>query len=197
MNGQDNGYPTIKIVIVGDGAVGKTSLLMSYTTNEFPQWVPTVMDLHNSTISVDEKSYNLSLWDVTNSEDFMGLRQLSYPQTDVFMVCYSIASPTSFDNVASQWIPEIQHKCGKDIPFILVGTKIDLRNDSAIIAKLAAKGQTTLEKERGVALAMELGTEYLECSALTQEGLKEVFARAIHLAINKPVKENKKQCCLQ
>jgi Ras-related C3 botulinum toxin substrate 1 len=77
---------------------------------------------------VDGIQVSLGLWDTAGQEDYDRLRPLSYPQTDVFLICYSVASPSSFENVTSKWYPEIKHHC-PDAPIILVGTKIDLRED--------------------------------------------------------------------
>ncbi|CAN0429251.1 unnamed protein product, partial [Phaeothamnion confervicola] len=77
---------------------------------------------------VDGKPINLGLWDTAGQEDYDRLRPLSYPQTDVFLVCFSVVDPTSFHNVKLKWIPELQHHAA-GVLFILVGTKLDLRVD--------------------------------------------------------------------
>lgn len=178
----------VKCVVVGDGAVGKTCLLISYTTNDFPKdYVPTVFDNYSATVMVDNKQVNLGLWDTAGQEDYDRLRPLSYPQTNVFLVCFSVTSRDSYENVKSKWVPEIkQHSQGTGVPFLIVGTKIDLR------------GQTgdNLTADEGNALAKELGAaSYMECSALTQNNLKEVFEQAIREAL-KPKKKSNKNCMI-
>ena len=109
-----------------------------------------------------------SLCDTAGQEDYDRLRPLSYPQTDVFLVCYSVVSPSSFENVKEKWVHEITHHCPRT-PFLLVGTKIDLRDDAATIDKLAKNKQKPLSLEAGEKLAKELrAVKYVECSALTQ-----------------------------
>ena len=89
---------TIKCVVVGDGAVEKTNLLMSYTTGKYPQeYVPDVFDNYYVTVMIGEEPYTLGLFDTSGQEDYDRLRPLSYPQTDVFLVCSSIVAPASFE----------------------------------------------------------------------------------------------------
>ena len=82
-------------------------LLMAYTTNAFPgEYIPTVFDNYSANVVVDGKTIQLGLWDTAGQEDYDRLRPLSYPQTDVFLVCYSIISKASYENVKTKWIPE-------------------------------------------------------------------------------------------
>ena len=167
----------IKCIVVGDNSVGKTCLLITYTTNEFPHdYVSnfTAVNYHDFHVVVNGKQIELNLWDTAGQPEYDRLRPLSYPSTDVFLVCYSIISHTSYENIRQKWIPEIHHHVPLT-PFLLVGTKIDLRNGDA----------NALQKSEGEILAKQLGAKmYVECSALTQDGLKTVFDQAIKAVLN-------------
>jgi len=188
---------TIKCVVVGDGAVGKTCLLISCTTNKFPsEYVPTVFDNYAVTVMIGGEPYTLGLFDTAGQEDYDRLRPLSYPQTDVFLVCFSVIAPHSFENVREKWVPEIRHHNPRT-PFLLVGTQMDLRTDQKEIDRLAKNRQRPISTEQADRFAKDLkAMKYVECSALTQNGLKNVFDEAILVAIAPPEEKTTGRCRL-
>ncbi|XP_067875686.1 ras-related C3 botulinum toxin substrate 1-like [Heterodontus francisci] len=185
----------IKCVVVGDGAVGKTCLLITYTTNDFPEeYIPTVFDNYSTTVTVDGHVVNLGLWDTAGQEDYDKLRPLSYPQTDVFVICFSLVSPASFQNVRVKWYPEVKRHCPNS-PIILVGTKLDLRDDKETIEKLKEKNQVPISHQQGAQIAKEIGAaKFIESSAFKQKGLKTIFEEAIRAVIFQPVQKRRLQC---
>ncbi|XP_027476625.1 rho-related GTP-binding protein RhoQ isoform X1 [Zalophus californianus] len=178
----------LKCVVVGDGAVGKTCLLMSYANDAFPEeYVPTVFDHYAVSVTVGGKQYLLGLYDTAGQEDYDRLRPLSYPMTDVFLICFSVVNPASFQNVKEEWVPELK-EYAPNVPFLLIGTQIDLRDDPKTLARLNDMKEKPICVEQGQKLAKEIGACcYVECSALTQKGLKTVFDEAI-IAILTPKK---------
>jgi Ras-related C3 botulinum toxin substrate 1 len=94
-----------------------------------------VFDNYSANVMVDGKTISLGLWDTAGQEDYDRLRPLSYPQTDVFLICFSLVSPPSYENVRTKWHPEISHHA-PSTSTVLVGTKLDLREDPATIEKL-------------------------------------------------------------
>ncbi|XP_025788555.1 rho-related GTP-binding protein RhoQ [Puma concolor] len=154
-------------------------------------------------VTVGGKQYLLGLYDTAGQEDYDRLRPLSYPMTDVFLICFSVVNPASFQNVKEEWVPELK-EYAPNVPFLLIGTQIDLRDDPKTLARLNDMKEKPICVEQGQKLAKEIGACcYVECSALTQKGLKTVFDEAI-IAILTPKKHTVKKrigsrcinCCL-
>ncbi|XP_015174711.1 PREDICTED: ras-like GTP-binding protein RhoL [Polistes dominula] len=168
----------IKITAVGDGMVGKTCMLITYTTKKFPtEYVPTVFDNYADIIRLDSQEFDITLWDTAGQEDYERLRPLSYPNTDCFLLCFSISARSSYENVASKWYPEIKHHC-PHVPIILVGTKSDLRDQENLDIITPHECKKMKKKIKA--------SKYVECSAVKQEGLENVFLEAIRAVLEKP-----------
>ncbi|MCJ8733908.1 hypothetical protein PDJAM_G00229150 [Pangasius djambal] len=147
-------------------------------------------------MSVDGRTVSLNLWDTAGQEEYDRLRTLSYPQTNVFIICFSIGSPSSYANVRHKWFPEVSHHC-PSVPVLLVGTKRDLRSDTETVKKLKEQNLAPTTQQQGTALAKQINAvKYMECSALLQEGVREVFAEAVRAVLYPVTKKNSKKCVL-
>jgi len=173
-----------KLVIVGDGACGKTCLLIVFSKGSFPEvYVPTVFENYVADVVVDGKRVELALWDTAGQEDYDRLRPLSYPDSHVILICFAVDSPDSLDNVQEKWISEVLHFCS-GLPIILVGCKKDLRDDVKTIEELRRTGQKPVLRLEGEDVAKKIGaTRYLECSAKTGDGVRDVFETATRYAL--------------
>ncbi|KAL5132289.1 Rac-like GTP-binding protein RAC2 [Glycine soja] len=189
----------IKCVTVGDGAVGKTCMLISYTSNTFPtDYVPTVFDNFSANVVVDGSTVNLGLWDTAGQEDYNRLRPLSYRGADVFLLAFSLLSRASYENISKKWIPELRHYA-PTVPIVLVGTKLDLREDRQyLIDHPGATPITTAQAGHFYSIFLTKdhfldGGIEIFCSK-TQQNVKAVFDAAIKVVLQppKPKKKRKK-----
>eukprot|EP01113_Clastostelium_recurvatum_P031950 TRINITY_DN4047_c0_g1_i1.p1 TRINITY_DN4047_c0_g1~~TRINITY_DN4047_c0_g1_i1.p1 ORF type:complete len:222 (+),score=27.63 TRINITY_DN4047_c0_g1_i1:64-729(+) len=178
---------SIKCVVVGDGGVGKTSLLHSYVSHTFPtEYEPTIFDNYNTAVMIEDTTYNLGLWDTAGQEEYDKMRTVSYPHTQVFILCFSLVNPHSFLNVKQRWFPELQQYC-PNAPVLLVGTKLDLLTHDETIHSLTKEGLSPVTTDQAWAVVDELALAgYLECSGLTRKGIDSVFDDAVRLAVGKP-----------
>jgi Ras-related C3 botulinum toxin substrate 1 len=125
----------------------------------------------------NEQAINLQLWDTAGQEDYKKLRPLSYPQTDVFIIAFSLTDPVTLENVENAWVHEIKEHC-PNTPYILVGLKSDLRDNPL-------DGMTPVSKSKGEEMMKKIGGfDYVECSSYKAINLKEVFEAAIKIALN-------------
>jgi len=167
-------------------------MLISYTSNTFPtDYVPTVFDNFSANVVVDGNTVNLGLWDTAGQEDYNRLRPLSYRGADVFLLAFSLISKASYENISKKWIPELRHYA-PSVPIILVGTKLDLRDDKQFFAD--HPGTSPISTPQGDELRKEIGAaSYIECSSKTQQNVKAVFDAAIKVVLQPPKQTKKKK----
>ena len=211
----------VKVVVVGDAGVGKTSALVSYTRNYMPsEYVPVVFDNYSQNVTHNGRVYSMHLHDTAGQCEYDRLRPLVYPDTQVFICMFDLASQASFVNIKHKWVPEIRQHCPK-AQMILVGNKYDLKKDYQQLPTLAEHTHNTcavmhyfvrhhvpslssrsayvfpfhimqtlldfaslkvyrpehiVSLTQAQDLARDIGVfKYVECSALTWEGLEQVF----------------------
>lgn len=177
---------SVKIVLVGDDNVGKTTLLVTHQSKAFPQQVPIVIDNFCTTLSIHGKPIGVGIWDTIGSEDNDRLRPLSYPQADLFIVCFAIDSFSSFQHTSSKWKPEIAHHVSFP-PIVLLGTKIDLRTDKQAYERVREENSSLITYEQGLEKAKEIGAyKYLECSAYDSGSVENAIYRAMRTVVGPP-----------
>eukprot|EP00729_Bicosta_minor_P004849 gene4849-9580_t len=167
-----------KLVIVGDGACGKTCLLQVFATGSFPEeYIPTVFENTIVDTVVDGRDVELALWDTAGQEDYDGMRPLSYPDTDVLLITFDISNPDSLENIEEKWAPEVQ-KFIPTTPIILVGTKSDIREDTSAY-------DAVVDEASGKDMASRIGAVgYVECSAMQNKHVTEVFHTAVRACLD-------------
>ena len=181
-------WPCLKITMVGNGAMGKTSMVYRYYRERFPDsYTPPVFDMDNLkhvSCPLTGQMYNLRIRDTGGGEDYHRIRRLEYPGTNCFLLLNSIDSPECLELVDSYWWPELKRHCPRT-PIILVGSKMDLRDENSVTF------------EGGCQIADKIGAKcYMECSALTDEGVKDVFEKAVELGAAHLTNKNRRKCSI-
>nr|XP_018265228.1 rho family protein [Kwoniella dejecticola CBS 10117]OBR87386.1 rho family protein [Kwoniella dejecticola CBS 10117] len=169
-----------KLVVLGDGACGKAIFPPRMSQQRLGS---AVFENYVEMMQVDDQMVELSLWDTAGQEDFDRLRSLSYADTHIVMVCFSVDSPVSLDNTESKWIHEVNEFC-PGVKIILVALKCDLREDPVIKEKLAKRSLHPVTYDEGLSVARAIrASRYLECSAKHNRGVQEAVYEAARVAI--------------
>ncbi|KAI5198136.1 hypothetical protein E4T39_06881 [Aureobasidium subglaciale] len=147
-------------------------------------------------IFIDNVHVELSLWDTAGQEEFDRLRSLSYDDTHAIMLCFSVDSPDSLENVESKWVAEIAENC-PGVKLVLVALKCDLREQANDDEGSAEPKRPMIDYKRGLAVAEKIkALRYLECSAMKNRGVNEAFTEAARVALQvKNVKGDKQSSC--
>ncbi|EAT45769.1 AAEL002999-PA, partial [Aedes aegypti] len=127
-------------------------------------------------VSVDGRPICVTLCDTAGQDALDPLRQLCYPGTDVFLLCFSVVQPESFRSLATKWAPEVSKLRGA---VVLVGTQSDLRNDRSTALKLQIQGEKPVPVSAAWDFARKIGAKYIETSSHKKERIKETFDTAI------------------
>ena len=189
----------LKFVVLGGPCVGKTCLLIRFFRNEYrAEYIPTVFENSVKDLVVKERRIELAVWDIfgQGQDGYERLRPLSYPQTDVFLFCFSLVDPGSYENICDDCFPDVRRHC-PNTPIILVGTKVDLLEDEVTLEDLKQKNISPITTAEGVKLATEINAlTYMECSSLTGKGVNEVFEEAVIAVLDHKELQKKKSRCV-
>ena len=170
-----------KVIVIGDPAVGKTSLLTKFAKNQFEEkYLPTVgVNIVKEPIELKEinATINLMFWDVAGQPQFYMLHRPYFNGADGMILVFDITRSSTFSNI-NNWYNSAVKFGLSGIPRILIGNKIDLKDERKIILPMAEH------------LSEKLNAPYFETSALTGETVKEVFEKIAELVF--AYKENYK-----
>ena len=162
-----------KVVLLGDGTVGKTSLRKRFLGQGFNQSYSMTIgaDFGVKRIRVKRKPYVVQIWDIAGQERFASIRDMYLKNSDGALVMFDITKPLSFENVPN-WIKHLSSaNSDNPIPLVLIGNKNDLRdNDDIMISQKQAEDLVESLKEWS-----GFDIEYIETSALTGENVVEAF----------------------
>ena len=176
-----------KLVIVGNGGCGKTSLLTVFCKGTFPEeYIPTVFENDVKDIYYKDETIELALWDTAGQENYARLRPLSYRAADVVLITFALNDRESLNAVTHTWLPEVHEYCPK-VPILLVGTKSDLREGDQDKCIDSLEGQMVCQKIDAKAL--------IETSAKFGINVKELFHLSTRFALEYKAEQVDKGCC--
>ena len=193
-----------KIVVVGDMCSGKSGLISAYCRDKFEEmYVPTILRSCLTDANIMGHKIDLVVVEVAGRDDYAKLRRCAYHKMDAVILCYAADNVASLEKLKREWLPELR-ECAPNVPYILVGTKKDIKEDYAYQRELLrAQGQSlrmedpmrhVVTTSDGFEVAKYIGAHgFLECSALYRDGTREVFETAAKVALKKSRRRRKIQ----
>ena len=168
----------IKIVVVGDSGVGKTNLIKRFISNEFSENIKATIGVEfmSKTYRINKHLFKIEIWDTAGQERYKSITAVYYKGAKGALVVYDTTDQTTFDNI-DKWMQEIKDKTSKDIKLMIIGNKIDLKEEREV------KNEEALKK------AQSFGIPLMETSALDTTNVKEAFNDLLK-EIYKDMKDN-------
>lgn len=153
----------LKLLLIGDGSVGKTTLTLKYVENRFRhKYKPTLgVDLFTKQIRLGDCETKLTIWDIAGQERFKIIRKGFYEGASGALLVYDVTRPTTFETL-SEWMQEMQEYAGK-VPVVTIGNKTDLTNRREVSTRKARQNAKTT------------GNGYVETSAKTGKNVNGAF----------------------
>ena len=171
----DQGEIVFKVIVIGDGSVGKTTLLRRYVEHQFEtEYIPTVgVNILKEQIQVGDRTVNLMLWDIAGQPQFALLHKVYYNGANAVIMMFDLTNSPSFTNINNWYNELVKYELDK-VPIILVGNKSDLKGERKIIEPMAHSKMEQL----GI-------PAYFETSALEGVNVKAAFNKIIHLMMDR------------
>ena len=159
----ENSKLIYKVLLLGDSAVGKSSLLYRYIENTYVEnFLPTIgIDYKFKDVEIDGKTVSAQIWDTAGQDRFRAITSSYYNGAHGLCLIYDVSDRQSFNNIKG-WVTTIREKCKKDIPIMLIGNKIDVEEKSVNTAE-------------GRMVAEDFGLMFKETSAKENICVKEAF----------------------
>ena len=156
---------TLKLILVGDGRVGKTSIINKYLYNTFNENEPMTINscFLEKKMIINEKTFKFALWDTAGQEKFNSVTPVYYRDAKGVILVYDITNARSFERV-QKWIEEVR-SYNKECEIVICGNKVDIKETY----------EDGVDKNKAKAYVESKGIEHFYTSAKTGEGLEEVF----------------------
>ena len=158
---------TTKVVLIGDGGVGKTCIISRFISNEFDKEVESTDGASYGTKELElpklNKKINLDIWDTAGQERYKSLTKFFYKDAQIIIMVYDITKKLTFENIKNQWYKEIQELSGKNFILGIAGNKSDLYESEEVSEKEARE------------YAKSINAVYSLTSAQNNTGIKQLF----------------------
>ncbi|KAL7716036.1 GTP-binding protein Rho1 [Entamoeba marina] len=176
----------VSLLIVGKIESGKTCLAIRYSLSEYPQnYIPTVLENFKKDVVIDNTFVKLKVWDSTFFSDYSSFRPIFYKNKQIILLCFGIDNRDTFEEAKNEYIE--MKKYNKNVPFILVGLKSDLRKE----LELSTSNFVTFDE--ALQCAIEIKAEsYVECSALDGTNVNWLFEYATQVGLSYSTENNTK-----
>ncbi|GBG58833.1 hypothetical protein CBR_g233 [Chara braunii] len=165
-----------KLLLIGDSGVGKSSLLLRFTTNTFDDLSPTIgVDFKLKMLNLNGKRLKLTIWDTAGQERFRTLTSSYYRGAQGIILTYDVTRRDTFTNLADVWLKEVErYSTNPDCVKMLVGNKIDKEEERVVT------------KQDAIAFARQYGCLFIECSAKSSVGVQQCFEELVRKILETP-----------
>ena len=168
----------LKFIIIGDAAVGKSNLLVRYTSGQFKEEYQLTIGVEfgSNNVIIRDNTYRIQIWDTAGQENFRSITRSYYKNTACAIIVYEISNKKSFEKI-SYWMEDCKNTAPKSILMVLVGNKCDLEDNREVT------------EEEGREFAEKNGMLFFETSAKTGKNVEELFKHSVKV-IDQKIKEN-------